>query len=274
MLTTLLSSRSNDSAHVCRACMAFMSYISGVFSCDVLFIFYFLLPTTLTLVHSAVALPGLCCLLWEYTGIVPVFTLDTVRTWTNGAGTAHFTLARKPQESGDRTNNKTFLPILHKRHEPRFETCRKLGFSRNMSPDTGRNYPGTEPDAVLVCEKVWFGLEGCCSASAAADRVTSGCVFALSLLFLEFSPNILSGIPVHRPSGSANDTNTHTHTLVYSHFRHTHTHSLSVEVTVTSACCPSGLVFEVTQKKGSKSYALSGNQRNLAHHRHGYPDVA
>lgn len=83
-----------------------------------------------------------------------MFTLNTVRTWTNGAGTAHFTLARKPQESGDRTNNKTFLPILHKRHEPRFETCRKLGFSRNMSPDTGRNYPGTEPDAVLVCEKV------------------------------------------------------------------------------------------------------------------------
>lgn len=48
---------------------------------------------------------GSCCLSWKYTAIVPVFTLDTLHRWPNGAVAVQFTLARNPEGSGVETNN-------------------------------------------------------------------------------------------------------------------------------------------------------------------------
>lgn len=47
--------------------------------------------------HSSTA--GLCCLSEEYTAIVPVFTLDTLHRWPNGAVAAQLALARNPEGS-------------------------------------------------------------------------------------------------------------------------------------------------------------------------------
>lgn len=50
---------------------------------------------------------GFCCLSWEYTAIVPVFTLDALHRWPNGTGAVQVTLARNPRGSGIKTNNIT-----------------------------------------------------------------------------------------------------------------------------------------------------------------------